>query len=128
MCEDDMDFTIMDNQEQVLTCSIKLSSDEELLISIVYVKTKSDLRVPLWNDLRRLYSSIIPWCVSGDFNCITEAQEKERGLPHKHQKSIPFINCIPDCDLVDMNFSGSKFTWCNDGPRIREFVRGLIGC
>lgn len=92
MCEDDMDFTIMDNQEQVLTCSIKLSSDEELLISIVYVKTKSDLRVPLLNDLRRLYSSIIPWCVSGDFNCITEAQEKEGGLPHKHQK--PFLLLI----------------------------------
>lgn len=71
------------------------------MFSIVYAKTKSNLKTPLWDDLNRLSGTSLQ-CVVGDFNCITEAQEKEGGAPHKHQKALPFINCILDCDLLDL--------------------------
>ncbi|KAH0642636.1 hypothetical protein KY289_033610 [Solanum tuberosum] len=82
------------------------------VFSIVYAKTESKPREPLCDDLRRLANSINqPWCIFGDFNCITEASEKQGGRP---QKAMPFINCIVDCDLIDMGYSGPIHTWCND--------------
>ncbi|XP_060170840.1 uncharacterized protein LOC132601793 [Lycium barbarum] len=28
-------------------------------------------------------------------------------------KSFPFIDCMMDCNLVDMGYTGSNYTWCN---------------
>ena len=35
------------------------------------------------------------------------------GLPYKMRKSIDFINVIEACGILDIGFSGQKFTWCN---------------
>lgn len=123
--DEDLDCTVIDDQEQVLTCSISVKNEEEFIISAVYAKTKSALRLPLWEDLKRLSYYNKPWCVTGDFNCITEAQEKEGGLPHNHQKALPFINCILQCDLVDLQFSGPKYTRCNDWAPDRRIWKRL---
>lgn len=126
-CNDSLDCTIVDDQEQVLSCSLKGDNGVLSVFSIVYAKTKSKLREPLWDDLRRLANSINqPWCIVGDFNCITEASEKQGGTPHKPQKAMPFINCIVDCDLIDMDYPGPIHTWCNDWAPQREFGKGLI--
>ncbi|OIT20956.1 hypothetical protein A4A49_64333, partial [Nicotiana attenuata] len=111
----DLDCTVIDDLEQVLTCSINVNNEEDFIIFVVYTNTKSSLRLPLLEDLKRLSYYNKPWRVTCDFNCTTKAQEKKGGLPHNHQKALPFINCILQCDIVDLQFSGPKYTWCNEG-------------
>lgn len=48
-----------------------------------------------------------PWAVFGDFTTILNVEEKNGGLPHTLSKSIDFINCMDDCDLMDTAFTGS---------------------
>ncbi|XP_060182470.1 uncharacterized protein LOC132612164 [Lycium barbarum] len=55
-----------------------------------------------------------PWAVCGDFNSILSTEEKMGGIPHGLNKSIPFMECLQDCGLNDIGFSGSRFTWCNE--------------
>ncbi|KAM3322288.1 hypothetical protein P3S67_003439 [Capsicum chacoense] len=55
-----------------------------------------------------------PWAVCGDFNSILNKDEKIGGQPHKLIKSIPFIECLNNCGLLDKGYSGSKYTWCNE--------------
>ncbi|XP_060190835.1 uncharacterized protein LOC132620152 [Lycium barbarum] len=84
-------------------------------ISIVYAKSRSTGREDLWRYMRIFASTIDqPWSVSGDFNCILNEEEKYGGRPYSLNKSIPFIDCLNDCGLSDMGFTGNAFTWCNE--------------
>lgn len=64
----------------------------------------------------RVFASTIsnPWAVIGDFNSILSTDEKLGGTPHNLSKSLPFIECLHDCDLTDMGYTGQAFTWCNE--------------
>lgn len=66
----------------------------------------------------------MPWMIAGYFNCILDQNEKKGGKAHKIRDSLPFINCIADCSLIDAGCIGSTYTWC-DGrrPRFRVWER-----
>lgn len=57
----------------------------------------------------------IPWLLSGDFNA-TINKEKHKGSSFKNYapKSKSFSKFIFKNSLIDLNFIGSHFTWCND--------------
>ncbi|KAL5749548.1 hypothetical protein ACOSP7_024151 [Xanthoceras sorbifolium] len=62
-----------------------------------------------WVLLRRLAGlDNLPWLIGGDFNEILRGAEKER-------------EAVDSCNLLDMGFSGNKFTWCN-----RQFGGNII--
>ncbi|KAH0642345.1 hypothetical protein KY289_033319 [Solanum tuberosum] len=48
-----------------------------------------------------------------DFNVIMEEDEKIGGLPIYPQEYEDFALCINSCELVDIHFTGSPFTWWN---------------
>ncbi|XP_070057363.1 uncharacterized protein [Nicotiana tomentosiformis] len=78
----------------------------------VYAKCDDQLREDLWESLRTLSDSYnLPWLVTGDFNCIINPVEKKGGSPHRMSKSLSFIQCIIDCELLDVGYTGSDFTW-----------------
>jgi len=54
----------------------------------------------------RAFASTIsnPWDVIGDFNSILNVEEKLGGNPHRLYKILPFMECLFDCDLVDMGY------------------------
>ncbi|WMV19693.1 hypothetical protein MTR67_013078 [Solanum verrucosum] len=82
---------------------------------IVYAKCDEKLRVPLWDDLRDIYSRITGhWGVVGDFNAITCPEEKIGGLPFRLEESYDFTSYLDDCDLQDGGYLGPKFTWSDN--------------
>ncbi|KAG5599223.1 hypothetical protein H5410_030593 [Solanum commersonii] len=83
--------------------------------TFVYEKCKEHLREPLWDRLLHLSdsSSTTPWCTIGDFNVITDIDEKLGGIPYNMRKSLGFIGIIEACGLMDLGFNGPKFTWSN---------------
>ncbi|PHU30204.1 hypothetical protein BC332_02297 [Capsicum chinense] len=64
----------------------------------------------------RVFSTTInaPWAITGDFNSILSKEEKMGGKPYRLSKSIPFIECLHDCGLRDIGYTGNTFTWCNE--------------
>ncbi|KAH0635528.1 hypothetical protein KY289_035443 [Solanum tuberosum] len=59
-----------------------------------------------------------PWLIGGDFNVILNEEEKQGGLPFMQSEAIDFAQCINNCGLVELKYSGSNFTWWNG--RIEE--------
>ena len=60
----------------------------------------------------------LPWLCLGDFNKILFNSEKQRGATRSRQQMDDFRNAINTCNLKDLGFNGSNFTWCNmrEGP------------
>ncbi|KAM2486233.1 hypothetical protein ACFX1W_038326 [Malus domestica] len=70
-----------------------------------------------------------PWFCAGDFNEILSEDEKSGGSPW-HRSTIPFLQSfLNSMELVDLGFSGPKFTWrgTRNGSLVQERLdRGLI--
>uniref|UniRef100_A0A0V0ICB6 Putative ovule protein n=1 Tax=Solanum chacoense TaxID=4108 RepID=A0A0V0ICB6_SOLCH len=58
------------------------------------------------------------WLVGGDFNVILDESEKLGGLPVTQQEVEDFAQCINNCALTEIQFTGSLYTWWNG--RIEE--------
>ncbi|CAN1791195.1 hypothetical protein LINPERHAP1_LOCUS19174 [Linum perenne] len=55
-----------------------------------------------------------PWCLIGDLNAIRNREEKEGGNPTLSRRLQEFNEFIAEIGVMDMSFSGDKFTWCNN--------------
>ncbi|KAF3620937.1 hypothetical protein FXO38_32083, partial [Capsicum annuum] len=77
--------------------------------------TRTSGREDLWRYMRVFSTTInTPWAITGDFNSILSKEEKIGGKPYRLSKSIPFIECLHDCGLRDIGYTGNTFTWCNE--------------
>ncbi|XP_060184825.1 uncharacterized protein LOC132614395 [Lycium barbarum] len=106
---------IMRDTEQLLSCRFThLGDGQELVLTVVYASTDRSGRIALWEELYDMSSHItVPWLVGGDFNVITDDIEKFGGLPVQFAETEDFRQCIDICQLVDLGFTGSMFTWWN---------------
>ena len=55
----------------------------------------------------------LPWLVFGDFNEITHLKEKCGWAERNADQMMAFRNSLDACNLQDLGFSGSNYTWCN---------------
>ncbi|KAM3305729.1 hypothetical protein P3S67_012596 [Capsicum chacoense] len=111
--DSNMDCIISEEDDQQVTCTITIKGNP-LLISYVYAKCDAHLRDDLWNKLKIINDNYnLTWLIAGDFNCIIDPVEKKDGSLHRMSKSMGFIHCIMDCELLDACYTGSPFTWCN---------------
>lgn len=53
----------------------------------------------------------IPWLIGGNFNIVLNLEEKIRGLPVIDADHEDFETCISSCDLSEIPFKESHFTW-----------------
>ncbi|XP_019242042.1 PREDICTED: uncharacterized protein LOC109222093, partial [Nicotiana attenuata] len=106
---------IVYNMVQQLT--LKLFHTEthvELILTLVYAKCDHIERIELWDSLYAMASDMTsPWLVGGDFNVIWDEEEKFGGLPVSINEVDDFRHCINTCNLSDLGFKGSIFTWWN---------------
>ncbi|XP_062074858.1 uncharacterized protein LOC133778853 [Humulus lupulus] len=65
----------------------------------------------LWKDLQDLNIKG-PWIVMGDFNDIL-AKEERIGNRVRYNTSTDFIDCVANCKLEDVKYSGNFYNWCN---------------
>ncbi|XP_049399716.1 uncharacterized protein LOC125863741 [Solanum stenotomum] len=112
----DIDCVILEEDEQQITCEFKHNEiQNHFTITFVYAKCKDHLRRPLWDRMLHQSADIVrPWCSVGDYNVITSIEEKLGGVPYNMRKSLEFIAVIEACGLIDLGFSGQKFTWSNN--------------
>ncbi|WMV45630.1 hypothetical protein MTR67_039015 [Solanum verrucosum] len=123
----DIICTVLETDEQQVTCEISHTEIQGTYIkTFVYAKCKDYLRRPLWDRLLHISDTrdTTPWCTVGDFNVITDIDEKFGGIPYNMRKSLEFIGVIEACGLMDLGFNGPKFTWSNQrGVNFRIWKR-----
>lgn len=92
-----------------LTCS-----DRVCYTTLVYAKYSNNERLGLWDSIYNSASTMnSSWLVEGDFNVITNENEKIGGLFFLPNKYEDFSFCMNSCELFKINFKGSPFTWWN---------------
>ncbi|XP_075658740.1 uncharacterized protein LOC142628551 [Castanea sativa] len=109
--------------EQEIHVSVKVRpSDSECIFSAVYASPRFNERCVLWNNLvnvASLHSS--PWIIAGDFNEVLADDEKYGGRVVNANRALLFKDCLDARNMVDLGFSGPRFTWSN-----RRGFRNLI--
>ncbi|XP_071924868.1 uncharacterized protein [Coffea arabica] len=85
-------------------------------LSCIHAKCTGHERTILWHDLLRDNPGSSPWFLVGDFNMITNGEEKKGGLPSRPSEGVDFLNFMSEAGVVDAGFSGSRYTWCNNRP------------
>ncbi|TXG67033.1 hypothetical protein EZV62_008308 [Acer yangbiense] len=79
-----------------------------------YKEPKAGNRVFSWELLIRLHSiDNLHWLCGGDFNELLFRNEKKDRSDKSFTNMLQFREVVNDCDLVDLGFSGSMFTWNN---------------
>ncbi|XP_059287623.1 uncharacterized protein LOC132040947 [Lycium ferocissimum] len=79
---------------------------------MVYANCDHLERISLWDSLYSLADHMdLPWLVGGDFNVIMNEDEKTGGLPVFPDEYEDFAFCTNSCELFDINYKGSLFTW-----------------
>ncbi|XP_075107149.1 uncharacterized protein LOC142180120 [Nicotiana tabacum] len=85
-----------------------------MITTLVFAKCDSIERIELWDSMYALASDMsVPWLVGGDFNVKVDEEETFRGLLVSLNVVKDFRHSIDTCNLVDLGFKGSIFTWWN---------------
>ncbi|WOK94327.1 hypothetical protein Cni_G03029 [Canna indica] len=102
-------------QVDVIHAIIAFNHSMPFIISTIYANTNPTLRYTLWQSLSNINLNAYPWLLLGDFNCILNQDDKKGGLPFRLTSHIQnFRSFITHANLIDLNFTGPKFTWCNN--------------
>lgn len=80
----------------------------------IYGHPESSQKQHTWTLLKRLANlSSHLWCCFGDFNEIMHMHEKHGGSNRNLNIVANFKEAVQTCNLVDMRYKGSPFTWSN---------------
>lgn len=107
---------VLEADEQQITCEINhVEALGTYITTFVNSKCNDYLRRPLWDKMLHYADTRndVPWVCGGDFNVITNKEEKLGGIPYNIIKNLEFIGVIEACGLMDLGFSGPKFTLSN---------------
>lgn len=98
------------------------NSSDFCLLSAIYASPRFEERKILWDNLKRIADNHrLDWLMMGDFNELLSNSEKRGGRPISQHRANLFRDCLNYCDMLDLGFTGPKFTWTN----VRE-IGGLI--
>ncbi|XP_016445459.1 uncharacterized protein LOC107770638 [Nicotiana tabacum] len=110
------EVVVMYNMVQQLTLRLfHTEKHAEFVLTLIYAKCHEIERIELWDSLYEMGRDMdAPWLVGGDFNVIWDEEEKFGGLPVSLNEIDDFRHYINMCNLFDLGFKGSIFTWWNE--------------
>ena len=98
--------------EQYVTMEIHYQQLRSWLLTIVYANPHTPRRETLWNELETFASNCNKqWLLAGDFNETINLDERNHGGNEMLRRCTRFRHWIENCGLIDLGFSGLKFTW-----------------
>ena len=104
-----------------IDATINKSSGEAWRFTGFYGEPETHRRHKSWDLLRQLHrQSSLPWLCTGDFNEITKQSEKLGGRLRPYTQMQIFKEALDECELMDLGFKGSLYTWTGTDPRRRQ--------
>ncbi|XP_028784258.1 uncharacterized protein LOC114740307 [Neltuma alba] len=112
---DELQIDLISGSSNIIHARISCTSeDAPYFLTLVYGPPKEAERSRVWDRLASLATSINgSWLCAGDFNEILNQNEKMGGNPRAARKILRFHKMISDCEFLDLEFKGSRFTWAN---------------
>ncbi|XP_030958322.1 uncharacterized protein LOC115980181 [Quercus lobata] len=113
-----VNVSVLSSTEQEIHAIVKdLSSNSSWLLSTVYASPRYAERRLLWDNLSRVAElHTLPWIIAGDFNKILLGEDKLGGRPINISKAVNFQECLNICGMIDLGFSGPRYTWTDRQP------------
>ncbi|XVE96968.1 hypothetical protein REPUB_Repub02eG0269900 [Reevesia pubescens] len=108
---------VMKKSDQYITLFIDNNISSPWALTAVYASPVPTTRELFWDFLlhfNRLDGT--PWLLVGDFNQILSSDEKQGGSVESNKRMLDFREVIQCRGLMDLGFSGCKFTWTNKHP------------
>ncbi|XP_070032022.1 uncharacterized protein [Nicotiana tomentosiformis] len=91
-----------------------MDTQMSFIVTFVYAKCDSTKRIELWDRLYAIARDMsLPWLVRGYFNVIWDKEERIGGLSVHMNEVLDFRHCVNTCNLFDLVFKGSIYTWWN---------------
>lgn len=88
--------------------------DLNWLFSTVYASLRFEEMCILWKNLATVSElNNLPWVLAGGFNEPFINENKFGGRAISINKSLLFKEFLDKCNMVDLAFSGPRFTWTN---------------
>lgn len=120
-----MEITILSTTDQEIHATAKvIPSSKEWIISCIYASPNRNYRRILWDNLAVVAEHHnMPWLILGDFNEVLSSEDKEGGNQINQSRVKEYWDCMSTCNLMDLGYRGSRFTWSNlrgGGHLIRE--------
>ncbi|XP_028105225.1 uncharacterized protein LOC114304243 [Camellia sinensis] len=91
----------------------KVHNSFDCVVVNIYALNDVIRRKALWENLLTLKTNFSnPWCLGGDFNEIRNVGERI-GVSRRDRGMQEFNDFIENCEVVNVQMLGRKFTWCN---------------
>ena len=82
--------------------------------TFVYGEPRRENRHEFWTLLRRIHNDWKgPWICCGDFNEVLCSDEHLGSSERSDAQMSLFRDCMEECGLVDLGYTGPKYTWNN---------------
>jgi hypothetical protein len=97
-------------------------------LTAVYGPTCDDLKGVFLDELRMLRATLQgPWAVTGDFNLIVDARDKNTPVVNRRSLNM-FRRCLNDLELKESTLLGRRFTWSNEraSPTLVKLDRWFV--
>ncbi|KAL0434725.1 UNVERIFIED_CONTAM: hypothetical protein Sradi_0180400 [Sesamum radiatum] len=92
----------------------------------VHCPAVTSLKPLFWQSISDICSSFDePWLIMGDFNAVLSQDEKRGGKPFASASRNALGNELDVCHLIDLGFSGYRFTWTNKRPGLANIQSRL---
>ncbi|XP_023884843.1 uncharacterized protein LOC111997036 [Quercus suber] len=112
---DRVEVSLISKIEQEIHVTVKVcASDFSWIFFAVYASPRFEERSILWNNLSALAElHNMAWVIAGEFNEPLVEDDKFGGRTVSMNRSLQFKDCLDKCNMVDLGFSGPRFTWSN---------------
>lgn len=95
---------------------VKSNTEQDYwMLTCMYGSPYTALRQAQWDYLAQQSCNVcIPWVIVGDLNITLHTSEKQSFSTHTAPSHSSIVQAIDQMGLMDVPFSGSPFTWCNN--------------
>ncbi|XP_050259843.1 uncharacterized protein LOC126704898 [Quercus robur] len=109
---DRVEVSLISKTEQEIHATVKVcNSDLSWLFFAVYASPRFEERSILWNNLSALAELHgMAWVIAGDFNEPLVDNDKFGSRVVSVNRSLQFKEVLDKCNMVDLGFSGPRFT------------------
>ncbi|GLT73561.1 hypothetical protein SLA2020_454110 [Shorea laevis] len=109
---------ILSTSNQAIHAVIQVSNNPlfpfNWFFSGIYGRPQFEIRNILWQELTAMANVIQgPWMIIGDFNDVVDQSEKFGGNDVSQTRVRAYLDCMNSCNMVDLGFTGNRFTWVN---------------
>ncbi|XP_021823964.1 uncharacterized protein LOC110765197 [Prunus avium] len=108
-----INIQILGTTDQAITSCVSWHGQAPWILTTIYAKPCASKRAMLWDYLNFVASCHqLPWILAGDFNEMLFMEDKLGGANPCRLKG--FNKWFTENDMIDLGYSGPKFTWTNN--------------